>query len=75
MNHQNSDLCYRWNNVNMTYDEFKKAVSKLNTDEVIVPDEPVKRNGISNYLLIIVFGFILTTSGTIILVRRKNVGF
>lgn len=75
LNHQNSDLCYRWNNVNMTYDEFKKTVSKLNTDAVIVPDEPVKRNGISNYLLIIVFGFILTTSGTIILVRRKNVGF
>ena len=75
LNHQDSNLCYRWSSVNMTYDEFKKAVSKLDVEEVVVPDEPVKRKNVSSYLLIIVFGFILTTSGIMILTRRRNVGF
>lgn len=74
-NHQNSDLCYRWNNVDMTYDEFKKAISSLEKEEEIKPDKPVKKDNISMYLIFISIGFIFIISGTIITIKRKNVGF
>lgn len=76
LEHQDSNLCYRWSSVSMSYDEFKKAVSKLDVEEEEIIDEPViVKKSISKYLFVIVFGFIFVISGIMIFVKRKDVDF
>lgn len=73
LNHQDKDICYRWNNVDMSYDEFKKIVNSFDEKDVIVDDDVSKKN-FTGYLGFIVFGIIIL-SGGIVIFRKRNVGF
>ena len=74
-NHKNDDICYRWNNVSMSYDEFKKKISSLEIVEPIVPDVPVKKYGIAKYMGLIVGGISIILGASIMIMKKKNIGF
>lgn len=73
--HKNDNICYRWNNVNMTYDEFKKKIVSLEVAKPIVPETPVKKNGIAKYMGLIVGSITIILGISIIVMKRKNIGF
>lgn len=74
-NHKNDDICYRWNNISMTYDEFEKRINNLDSTPSVIPDEPIKKNGIGKYMGLIVGSFIVLLGTSIIIMKKKNIGF
>lgn len=76
-NHRSSDLCNRWNNLELSYDEFKQAILKLEKEQqsVIVDDIIVEKFNIFDYIIWIVFGTILLSGSIIYIAKRKSIGF
>ena len=76
-NHKTSDLCSRWNNLNLTYDEFKKAISRIDKEQqsIIIDDMIDDKKDIFDYAIWLVLGTIVISGSVIYFVRRKNIGF
>jgi len=76
LEHKTSDLCNRWNNLNLTYDEFKAAIKRLEKEQEFGKDNVIDdKKDIFDYLAWIVAGTVILTGGIIYFVRRKNIGF
>jgi len=76
-NHKSSDLCSRWNNLNLTYDEFKKAILKIEKEQQSDKKDDVveDKEDIFDYLIWIVLGTIVLSGSVVYFVKRKNIGF
>ncbi len=75
LNHQNSNLCYRWVSVEMDYEEFKKKIGELKSDVIVEPDINDGNKNYSGYLGIVITSIIIISGLVIIFIKRKSVGF
>lgn len=75
LKHKNSDLCYRWCSTDMSYDDFKKRIAILERETPVVPDEPDVKKSSKFYIVYIVIGSAIIFGGSIVVIRRRNIGF
>ena len=75
LKHKNSDLCYRWRSTDMSYDDFKKRIAILERETPVVPDEPDIKKSSKFYIVYIVIGSVIIFGGSIVVIRRRNIGF
>ena len=75
LKHKNSDLCYRWRSTDMSYDDFKKRIAILERETPVVPDEPDVKKSSKFYIVYIVIGSVIIFGSSIVVIRRRNIGF
>lgn len=75
LKHKDSDLCYRWRSTDMSYDDFKKRIAILERETPVVPDEPDIKKSSKFYIVYIVIGSAIIFGGSIVVIRRRNIGF
>lgn len=75
LKHKNSDLCYRWRSTDMSYDDLKKRIAILERETPVVPDEPDVKKNSKFYIVYIVIGSVVIFGGSIVVIRRRNIGF
>ena len=75
LKHKDSDLCYRWRSTDMSYDDFKKRIAILERETPVVPDEPDIKKSSKFSIVYIVIGSAIIFGGSIVVIRRRNIGF
>lgn len=79
-NHKTSDLCSRWNSLDLSYEEFKSAILKLeviqnDTGDNVIDDFVDNRMYGFDYLIWLVIGTIIVSGFISYFVRRRKIGF
>lgn len=76
-NHKNSDLCSRWNSIDLTYEEFKSAISRLDKVEqdTVIDDFVDDKIYVFDYSIWLVIGIIFVSGIVLYFVERKKIGF